>query len=1130
MKRAIIVLGLLSLSFGILAAKGQYLHHGIRAEVIPDKHFIRVTDTIRIPENMRSEKLEFLLNDQLKVTSLTPGVSVTLIAKKVDALDTGMDMEAPQVAERVKQNRYRIAFKQPSAQKSPIVLQYSGTIYYPIEQSGEEYARGFSTTPGIIDSQGVYLAGSSDWIPWFNNDLITFRLTTRLPAGWDVVSQGRRIRHTLQKEASTVSWLSNEPMEEVFLIAAKFHEYDKQVGKVKVMAFLREPDRALADKYLVATGEYLEMYRQLVGPYPFWKFALVENFWETGYGMPSFTLLGEQIIRFPFILHSSYPHELLHNWWGNSVYVDFKHGNWCEGLTVYLADHLIKEQRGQGAAYRRATLQKFTDYVNPQNDFPLSKFLSRHDAPSEAIGYGKCMMMWDMLREDTGDPHFIAAIQKFYRDNKFKRASFDDLRKAFEAVTGKNYKAFFKQWVERTGAPTLQMSDVSVHKTKDGRFTLDFKISQTQKEAPFDLSVPVAVLFADSVHFEKVRLNSRQASYSFTYAARPASVEVDPQFHVFRRLHPNEIPPALSKIFGAKKILIVLPDNTDKNSPYTKLAALWSKSRSKDVQVKKASQVRQIPADRSVWIFGKDNPFVTQLKTQLKDYDAQIASNFVRLEKTTAVYPNNCIVVSARHPRNPSAVLVWLTIGDKAAVNGLARKLPHYGKYSYLVFTGDEPTNVTKGQWPVVNSPLTAVIPLPDGKMPPRYKKELPKRPPLARLAPLFSARNMMRDIKYLSSDALQGRGLGSKGIAQAALYIANQFSKAGLKPGADDGTFFQKWQDVVDASGRKGEVKNVIALLPGTNPKYAHQAVVVSAHYDHLGLGWPDVHRGDEGKIHHGADDNASGVAVMLELARVLAQGARPQRTIIFVAFTGEENGLRGSQYFVSHYKRFPIKNIIADLNLDTVGRLHDQKVLILNSSSAREWPFIFMGAGYVTGVESEMVTQQLDASDQVSFIKAGVPAVQIFSGAHRDYHRPTDTWDKIDAQGLVKIASLTKEVLLYLANDRKEPLTFKGQAQNTSASRPSVKGQRRVSTGILPDFTFQGAGVKIKSIAPDSPARKAGLQAGDVLVQVDDQPVKNLKDYSNILKAHRPGDTISILFDRNGHQQKTKVVLEAR
>jgi len=152
----------------------------------------------------------------------------------------------------------------------------------------------------------------------------------------------------------------------------------------------------------------------LLGDYPYSKFALVENFWETGYGMPSFTLLGEKVIRFPFILHSSYPHELLHNWWGNSVYVDFDSGNWCEGTTVFMADHLIKEQRGAGEEYRRSTLQKFSNIVTPENDFPLNKFISRHDGPSEAIGYGKAMMMWQMLRMKLGDENFVKGMQLFY--------------------------------------------------------------------------------------------------------------------------------------------------------------------------------------------------------------------------------------------------------------------------------------------------------------------------------------------------------------------------------------------------------------------------------------------------------------------------------------------------------------------------------------------------------------------------------------------------------------------------------------------------------------------------------------------------------------------------------------------
>ncbi len=149
----------------------------------------------------------------------------------------------------------------------------------------------------------------------------------------------------------------------MYLVAGQWTEYARDGAGVTAMAFLRTPDEGLANRYLDATERYIRMYNDLIGPYPYGKFALVENFWETGYGMPSFTLLGPRIIRFPFILTSSYPHEILHNWWGNGVYVDYATGNWCEGLTAYLADHLIQEQRGTATTYRETTLQKYTDYA-----------------------------------------------------------------------------------------------------------------------------------------------------------------------------------------------------------------------------------------------------------------------------------------------------------------------------------------------------------------------------------------------------------------------------------------------------------------------------------------------------------------------------------------------------------------------------------------------------------------------------------------------------------------------------------------------------------------------------------------------------------------------------------------------
>src|SRR6202023_1548746 len=170
----------------------------------------------------------------------------------------------------------------------------------------------------------------------------------------------------------------------------------------------------------------------------------------------------------------------------NGVFVDLAGGNWCEGLTAYLADHLIAEQRGQGADHRRAILQKVTDYVTPENDFPPSRFQSRHDAVTEAVGYGKAAMMGNMLREKVGDGQFIKALQAFYRDNHFREASFDDIEKSFEAVSGLDLRPFFDQWVRNVGTPELKLD----HAAGDGE-RVDITLSQVQPGRLFTLDVPV---------------------------------------------------------------------------------------------------------------------------------------------------------------------------------------------------------------------------------------------------------------------------------------------------------------------------------------------------------------------------------------------------------------------------------------------------------------------------------------------------------------------------------------------------------------------------------------------------------------------------------------------------------------
>jgi membrane-associated protease RseP (regulator of RpoE activity) len=202
--------------------------------------------------------------------------------------------------------------------------------------------------------------------------------------------------------------------------------------------------------------------------------------------------------------------------------------------------------------------------------------------------------------------------------------------------------------------------------------------------------------------------------------------------------------------------------------------------------------------------------------------------------------------------------------------------------------------------------------------------------------------------------------------------------------------------------------------------------------------------------------------------------------------------------------------------VNLDTVGRLGKNKLLVLGAGSAKEWPHIFQGAGFVTGVDIELVSEDLDSSDQKSFEEAGVPAVQLFSGPNLDYHRSTDTADKIDADGLVKVASVAREAVEYLSA-RDGPLT--GASINAGTGSPS-KGPRKASLGTVPDFAYQGKGLRLSGVVPGSPAEAAGMREGDIIVRVNSAPVAGLRDFSDILKSLSPGDKVSVTFVRDGKE----------
>ena len=385
----------------------------------------------------------------------------------------------------------------------------------------------------------------------------------------------------------------------------------------------------------------------------------------------------------------------------------------------------------------------------------------------------------------------------------------------------------------------------------------------------------------------------------------------------------------------------------------------------------------------------------------------------------------------------------------------------------------------------------------------------------------------MVATVRALAAPEMKGRGLGTPELDRAAGRIADAMRDAGLEPEGDSvGSYFQNGPASV--GGQDVTFKNVVGKLRGTKPEWAKAGVVVAAHYDHLGLGGAPAHVANDGKIHPGADDNASGVAVLLELAKQMAAAGAAPRTVLFVAFSGEEQGLLGSKLFVA--RRPSDAATFAMVNLDTVGRLGQGTILVLGAASADEWIHVVNGAGYVTGASVKAVMNDPGGSDQKSFIDAGVPAVQLFTGANVDYHTPADTADKIDADGLVKVAAVTREIVAYLA-ERDRPLTSRvSPSVAASPAEAPANSTRRASLGGMPDYGSAGPGVRLTGTTPGSPAEKAGLQEGDIVVKIGGTPVGTLQDYSNALKAHTPGDVVTVTFVRDGKEMTAEVTLAER
>lgn len=387
-------------------------------------------------------------------------------------------------------------------------------------------------------------------------------------------------------------------------------------------------------------------------------------------------------------------------------------------------------------------------------------------------------------------------------------------------------------------------------------------------------------------------------------------------------------------------------------------------------------------------------------------------------------------------------------------------------------------------------------------------------------------------DVAFLAADRLEGRRIGSPGADSAAEYIARRFAALGLT--APESGWFQTFTVSPSAPAAHGtpfggvQGRNVIGILPGSNPALREEYVIIGAHYDHLGLGGPGSLDPESHAIHNGADDNASGTAALFEIARRLREHP-PARSVLFLAFSGEELGLLGSAEYVKA-PVVPIAQSVAMINLDMVGRLRNDRLIVYGVETAHEFRPLLDSLNVQAKFDMHAQGDGYGPSDHSSFYAARMPVLHLFTDLHEDYHRPSDDAERIDVEGIVRVAAFAGQIATAVGNrpqrlavvDLPRPAPPVGSASATSGYGAYL--------GSIPDMTDSPGGVRLSGVRSGSPADQAGLTQGDILIKIGAHDVADLMAMTTALRAHRPGDTVEVVYLRNGERHTARVTFGKR
>ncbi len=726
--------------------------HHLIIHLDPSQHLLKAEDRLEI--NMKRGRvytLSFLLHPHLKIT-------------RVVDQRTGQPLDWSEVNFSAHARRWDISLHK--VEESPLLsISYEGPIYDPVAKEKElQFVRG-DVTSGLISPEGVYLSNATHWYPDRPGSMSTFQIEATIPEPFRIVTQGELVSENLKEGTLRNKWVNELPAESLTLVAGKYSVKTRTVDGIKISTYFFYEEDRFSEVFLNAAGEYLKIYSDLLGSYPFKKFDIVQNFFSSGYGFPTFTLLAPEAIRQGkgFLKPGALDHEIVHSWWGHYVSLKPGTGNWVEALTTYCANYYYKELKvGKEAArrHRQDVMQKYAVQVPPSKDYPLRKFEGKDTELDAQIGYGKGSMVFHLLRRSVGKDLFFATLRQFAMQYGGKQASWEDIQKIFEEASGKGLDGFFSQWLDRPGGPQLKVENVKVQTASNGYIVSGEVV---QEGDVYQLLLPVEV----DEGLEKRRLfleaSRRRSPFSVEVPRIPLKLTLDPDDHLFRRLYPEEIAPALNALLEDREKIFVVSDQGDEESRkiYFELAR-----KAKEQKGGEILPLRELTEEKlrnsSVMLLGESwkSPIVSKLISNIpKPVEHKEGSFFIKGERVEE--GEDSLLLTFPNPLQPGK---WVTVYFGRTVSALsrARYIFYYGWNSYILFRNGRPKE--RGDF----SPRTSFV-----------SYDFISRDVFAKIEP----QRLKEHVFYLASSEMAGRFPGTPGYEKAQAYLIKQLEGMGLTP-----------------------------------------------------------------------------------------------------------------------------------------------------------------------------------------------------------------------------------------------------------------------------------------------------------------------------------------------------------